>query len=58
MAFRKEAEWTIREYVCEENNRLTAGEGGANIELDLEYDPDDPFGPPPGEAEGRVGRGR
>lgn len=50
MAFRKEAEWTIREYVCEENNRLTAGEGGANIELDLEYDPDDPFGPPPGEA--------
>src|SRR5688572_19664891 len=51
MAFRKEAEWTIREYVCEENNRLTAGEGGANIELDLEFDPDDPFGPPPGEAE-------
>jgi hypothetical protein len=52
MAFRKEPEWTIREYVCEENNRLTAGDGGANIELDLEYDPDDPFGPPPGEAEG------
>jgi hypothetical protein len=52
MAFRHEPEWTIREYVCEENNRLTAGEGGANIELDLEYDPDDPFGPPPGEAEG------
>ena len=51
MAFRKEADWVIREYVCEENNRLTAGEGGANIELDLEYDPEDPFGPPPGEAE-------
>ena len=51
MAFRKEADWTIREYVCEENNRLTAGEGGANIELDLEYDPEDPFGPPPGEPE-------
>ena len=49
MAFRQEADWTIREYVCEENNRLTAGEGGANIELDLEYDPDDPFGPPPEE---------
>ncbi len=47
MAYRKEPEWTIREYVCEENNRLTADEGGANIDLDLEYDPDDPFGPPP-----------
>lgn len=51
LTYRKEPEWTLREYVCEENNRLTAGEGGANIELDLEYDPDDPFGPPPGEAE-------
>ena len=50
-AYRREREWEIREYVCEENNRLTAGEGGANIELDLEYDPDDPFGPPPGEPE-------
>jgi hypothetical protein len=49
MAYRHEPEWTIREYVCEENNRLTAGEGGANIELDLEHDPDDPFGPPPDE---------
>jgi hypothetical protein len=53
MAYRNEPEWTIREYECEENNRLTAGEGGANIELDLEHDPDDPFGPPPDEpAEG------
>jgi len=51
LGYRKEPEWTLREYVCEENNRLTAGEGGANIELDLEHDPDDPFGPPPGEAE-------
>ena len=51
LAYRKEPEWNLREYVCEENNRLTAGEGGANIELDLEHDPDDPFGPPPGEAE-------
>jgi hypothetical protein len=49
MAYRREPEWTIREYVCEENNRLTAGEGGANIDLDLEYDPNDPFGPPPEE---------
>jgi hypothetical protein len=47
--FRKEPTWEIREYVCEENNRLTDEEGGANIDLDLEYDPDDPFGPPPEE---------
>lgn len=47
MAFRKEPTWEIREYVCEENNRLVADEGGANIDLDLEFDPDDPFGPPP-----------
>jgi hypothetical protein len=49
--YRKEPTWEIREYICQENNRLTPDEGGANIELDLEHDPDDPFGPPPGEAE-------
>jgi len=47
--YRKEPTWEMREYVCEENNRLTDDEDGANIELDLEYDPDDPFGPPPEE---------
>lgn len=47
LAFRKEADWEIREYVCEENNRLTSGEGGANIDLGL--DEADPFGPSPGE---------
>jgi hypothetical protein len=47
--YRKEPTWEIREYVCEENNRLTAEGGGANIDLDLEGDPDDPFGPPPEE---------
>ena len=47
--YRKEPTWNIREYVCEENNRLTDAEGGANIDLDLEYDPEDPFGPPPEE---------
>ena len=47
--YRKEPTWEIREYVCEENNRLSDDEGGANIDLDLEYDPDDPFGPPPEE---------
>jgi len=49
LAFKKEPTWEIREYVCEENNRLSADEGGANIDLDLEYDPNDPFGPPPEE---------
>jgi hypothetical protein len=36
----------LREYVCAENNRLRAGEGGANIDLELENKDDDPFGPP------------
>lgn len=49
LAYKKEAGWEIREYVCEENNRLSADEGGANIDLELEYDPNDPFGPPPEE---------
>ncbi|MEO6153392.1 MAG: hypothetical protein ABIT09_06600 [Croceibacterium sp.] len=43
-AFHKEPTWTIREYVCEENNRLTEGKDGANIDLG-ERGPDgkDPF---------------
>ncbi|HWK41102.1 MAG TPA: hypothetical protein VNR60_04145 [Croceibacterium sp.] len=45
VAYKKEPTWEIREYVCEENNRLTSDESGAN--LDLDFDPDDPFGPPP-----------
>jgi hypothetical protein len=48
LAFRREAGWEIREYVCEENNRLTSGEGGANIDLGLDED-EDPFGAPAGE---------
>ena len=48
LAFRKEADWQIREYVCEENNRLTSGEeGGSNIDLGL--DEEDPFAEPAGE---------
>ena len=47
LAFRREADWDIREYVCEENNRLTSEEGGANI--DLGFDEEDPFGAPPEE---------
>ena len=48
LAFKKEADWEIREYVCEENNRLTSGsEGGSNIDLGL--DEEDPFAAPAGE---------
>ena len=48
LAFKKEADWEIREYVCEENNRLTSGdEGGSNIDLGL--DEEDPFGAPAGD---------
>lgn len=43
LAFRRQPTWEIREYVCEENNRLVAGDGGANIDLGL--DEEDPFGP-------------
>lgn len=48
LAYKREPTWEIREYVCAENNRLTSGEGGANIDLGFD-DEDDPFGPPPGE---------
>jgi hypothetical protein len=48
IAYKKAPTWEIREYVCEENNRLTSGdEGGSNIDLGLDASPDDPFGPPP-----------
>ena len=51
LAFKKEADWEIREYVCEENNRLTSGtEGGSNIDLGLDDDgkEEDPFAEPAG----------
>jgi len=49
LAFRKQPDWQIREYICEENNRLRSEEGGANIDLglDSEGEGEDPFGPPP-----------
>ncbi|WP_156457727.1 hypothetical protein [Altererythrobacter sp. Root672] len=46
LAFRREKTWEIREYVCEENNRLVKDGGGANVDLGLD-DEGDPFGPPP-----------
>ena len=43
LAFRREPDWQIREYVCEENNRLTSGtDGGSNIDLGLDTE-EDPF---------------
>lgn len=39
VGYRRERDWEIREYVCAENNRLTPGEDGANIDLRLEEDP-------------------
>jgi hypothetical protein len=46
LAFRKQPDWEIREYVCAENNRLVEDENGANIDLGLE-EGEDPFGPAP-----------
>ncbi|MEN7537326.1 hypothetical protein [Aurantiacibacter flavus] len=48
-AYRRKPDWDMREYVCEENNRLTDDEGGANIDLGFDELEDDPFGPPPEE---------
>ncbi|OYX65534.1 MAG: hypothetical protein B7Y88_07740 [Sphingomonadales bacterium 32-64-17] len=46
-AYRRQPDWDMREYVCEENNRLTDEEGGANIDLGFDELDEDPFGPPP-----------
>lgn len=46
LAYRREPDWEIREYVCAENNRLVDDENGANVDLGLDEE-DDPFGPPP-----------
>ncbi|MEO6387303.1 MAG: hypothetical protein ABIT16_04765 [Croceibacterium sp.] len=47
LAFKREPDWEIREYVCEENNRLTSGDaGGSNIDLGIDAPADDPFGQP------------
>lgn len=37
----------IREWVCSENNRLVSDGHGANIDLGLDEEGEDPFGPPP-----------
>lgn len=37
IAFRLDNEFPIREYVCSENNRLTSGEDGANIDLGFDH---------------------
>ncbi len=45
LAYRRQPDWEIREYVCAENNRLVDDENGANVDLGLDEE-DDPFGPP------------
>ena len=55
LAFRKQPDWDLREYVCAENNRLIEGEDGANVDLGLDENGDDPFGPPPEGAEDPFG---
>ncbi len=47
IAYRLDNEFPLREYVCAENNRLTSGEDGANIDLGFDHldQEDDPFGP-------------
>ncbi len=41
--------WEIRRNACEENNRPSADEGGANIDLEPSTTPTIPFGLPPEE---------
>ena len=53
--YKRQNEFPIREYVCE-NNRLVTGEDGANIDLGLD-DEGDPFGPPVSEDEPGEGMG-
>ena len=43
VAYKLDNEFPMREYVCAENNRLRSEEGGANIDLGLEEEEDDPF---------------
>ncbi len=39
-------DWEIREYICQENNRDAAdAEGRASLDLGLDQEADDPFGP-------------
>lgn len=37
--YQRKRDWEMREYVCAENNRLTSGENGVNIDLKLDDDP-------------------
>ncbi|MGB3794794.1 MAG: hypothetical protein WA957_00630 [Alteraurantiacibacter sp.] len=48
LAYSRQPDWEIREYVCNENNRLVDDDNGANVDLGLDAE-GDPFGPPAGE---------
>jgi hypothetical protein len=43
IAYKLDNSFPMREYVCAENNRLTSDGGGANIDLGLEEEGEDPF---------------
>ena len=46
-AYDKKPDWHIREYVCEENDRDSAdAQGRAHLDLGLDGNGEDPFGPP------------
>jgi len=50
-AFDRKDDWQIREYVCEENDRDSAdAEGRPHLDLGLDGNGADPFGPPPADA--------
>jgi hypothetical protein len=50
-AYDRKADWEIREYVCDENNRDSAdAQGRAHLDLGLD-DAGDPFGPPADDAQ-------
>ena len=52
-AFDRKDDWQIREYVCEENDRDSAdAEGRAHLDLGLDNNGADPFGPPAATAKG------
>jgi hypothetical protein len=54
-AFDRKDDWQIREYVCEENDRDSAdAEGRAHLDLGLDQNGDDPFGPPPADDKGKA----
>jgi hypothetical protein len=58
-AFDKKPDWQIREYVCEENDRDSAdAQGRAHLDLGLDENGADPFGPAPDDSKGPPAKGQ